>query len=646
LTDDDAGANGYKVYYWKANTGDNPSISGGSLVTGWTLHDVGKNIWSATVPGFSRQLFVNGNRRRRVRYTGGSELYLDNTSYFDVSGAWPALSRFQDIEFIFEANASVNFGDWNIPLTWAEIRVGVVSGSNDSGSPTFNLNPNMYMTVGVENLEPSYPSEGGPTSVENAYEFLTADTKGEFYINPVTNTIYYVPTDIEAATGLNNCTCVVPLIENILISQQANPVHDIEFSGIDFVETTWLAPTTDDIYFAIGNGNYHAQATPSLISKQKAALSFSGVSDVSFSNCDFARLGGAGIDIGAGCSNVSFDTFSVSDVSGSGIMAGGFNHTDRNALEANQILGITFNNFTVTKAAAEYLGSVGVNLGYGENLTATYFTIHDLPYTGIVVGGSFEPFDGYQDNYLVEWGKVYNVMQVMTDGGGIYSNGYMGATSGIRNNLVYDVLVNPAFNYTDASTPLYADENSNGVEYRGNVLLKNSTGAQPAYWGKSNIYQAGMTSPVLFEGNYYQASWNYLDGGTGLGNWGTNYAINAADIASWPLEAQLVYYNAGAYGDKTTLVSRSGNTVTLYSWDGATIYADFDDGTPTTVRTSGEAFAIPAGATTLYYYAEDTYYTEDVKSLSLGMTMRDLSGNLVTSKSLDGSTVTSTPLGG
>jgi hypothetical protein len=90
--------------------------------------------------------------------------------------------------------------------------------------------------------------------------------------------------------------------------------------------------------------------------------------------------------------------------------------------------------------------------------------------------------------------------------------------------------------------------------------------------------------------------------------------------------------------------------VIVYAGAGQTIYADFDidlqNWTEKTSRTSGASFAIPQGGATLYYYAEDAYYTEDVKTLAIGIYMTDLSGNTVTSTDIAGNSVTSTPLGG
>ncbi|HLH19128.1 MAG TPA: fibronectin type III domain-containing protein [Bryobacteraceae bacterium] len=65
----DSGANGHNVIYTTAVQGLSPVISGGVPVTGWTLADAAKNLWTAPVPASLRelpQLYIGGVRARAV----------------------------------------------------------------------------------------------------------------------------------------------------------------------------------------------------------------------------------------------------------------------------------------------------------------------------------------------------------------------------------------------------------------------------------------------------------------------------------------------------------------------------------------------------------------------------------------------------
>lgn len=96
---------------------------------------------------------------------------------------------------------------------------------------------------------------------------------------------------------------------------------------------------------------------------------------------------------------------------------------------------------------------------------------------------------------------------------------------------------------------------------------------------------------------------------------GNTLPVNRDSWVDWPL-----YTNSTTAGENTFAVdgdassaSLVGDTIIITAWAESTIYADFDDATPTTPRTAGVPF--PVAGNTLYYYATDEYYTEETKSL-------------------------------
>lgn len=65
---EDSGKNGHTITY-KAAEGETPVISGGTEVTGWTLHDEANNIWKASISekaAESRQFYVDGEHQTRA----------------------------------------------------------------------------------------------------------------------------------------------------------------------------------------------------------------------------------------------------------------------------------------------------------------------------------------------------------------------------------------------------------------------------------------------------------------------------------------------------------------------------------------------------------------------------------------------------
>ncbi len=66
---EDSGTNGFNVVYTAA-PGEHPVLSGATRVSGWTLADAAKNLWSAPAPaGMADKvdLYVNGNPAARTR---------------------------------------------------------------------------------------------------------------------------------------------------------------------------------------------------------------------------------------------------------------------------------------------------------------------------------------------------------------------------------------------------------------------------------------------------------------------------------------------------------------------------------------------------------------------------------------------------
>ena len=84
--------------------------------------------------------------------------------------------------------------------------------------------------------------EGQAYHFENALELL--DESGEWYLATDTNQLYYKPRSGE---DMATAEVVVPRLESLVRLQgdPADPVHDVEFQGITFEHTTWLAPSSE-----------------------------------------------------------------------------------------------------------------------------------------------------------------------------------------------------------------------------------------------------------------------------------------------------------------------------------------------------------------------------------------------------------------
>ena len=70
-----------------------------------------------------------------------------------------------------------------------------------------------------------------------------------------------------------------------------------------------------------------------------------------------------------------------------------------------------------------------------QHVTVDHNEVNDLPYSGITIGwggwrerlGNLSPLANYSQHNAITNNLVFNYMQVMADGGGIYSNGIQGS---------------------------------------------------------------------------------------------------------------------------------------------------------------------------------------------------------------------------
>jgi hypothetical protein len=186
----DSGTNGFSVVYTAA-PGEQPVVSGGLPVTGWTLSDSTRNLWSAPAPeGLvnTRDLFVNGSPavRTRTRLTHPEQENTDDASKPDPWALWknPA-----DVELI----SSVPDAIW----------------SERAGPP--------------------------PYYAENALELL--GTPGQWYFDRTARRIYYMP---RAGEDLSSANVVVAAGNALVVGAgtRERPLAGLIFKGIRFEYTT------------------------------------------------------------------------------------------------------------------------------------------------------------------------------------------------------------------------------------------------------------------------------------------------------------------------------------------------------------------------------------------------------------------------
>jgi hypothetical protein len=408
----DSGQNGHTVVY-RAARGAQPVLSGARRVTGW--QQVGTSAtWKAYVGAGikSRQLYVDGVRQTRARTAGGlpGTVTQTSTGYLSTDPSPLSWSNPSGVEFVYRTVyeeqrcpvASVSPSGTGAAITMAQPCYGWATDANRWGGAGTTVKK--------------------PTWLENAPQFLGAD--GQWYLDP-SGWLFYRP-----AAGQNPRTADVelPVLEQIMTVTGA---HDLRFAGITFAYGTWLQPGTPAGFSEIQANTTWNGVIPQV---SPANVTVSGATDVTFSDVVFTHLGAAGVSVADGSHRVKITGSLVEDVSGNGVVFGDW--TNANPDPAQQNTGNTFSENIVRTVGAEYHAAVGFFGGYLRGFTLSHNEFVDLPYTAVSLATI--PANGsYAGDNLVEGNRIHRFLQVMSDGGGIYTIGDSPGTR-IVGNYIYD----------------------------------------------------------------------------------------------------------------------------------------------------------------------------------------------------------------
>lgn len=522
----DGGQNGHMVT-WRAE--GEVIFSGGVQVTGWTLHDAGANIWRASVPAglLFRQMYVDGVRRNRVRGKWSLSSSDAGATYVSTDPTFPVLARPQDLEMVFPRAA----------FNWVESRLCAASASRVGDTTTITMRYPGGINVRWIIWPATWPAQ--PGWAENAYEFLSASTPGQWYLDPGTDTLYYVPM---LGEDMDAVDVRVPVVEQLLSCSAADPVSNIRFQGISFQHATWTRPSVLgcfletfcndhwDTAWGPANGPLHFTKFP------PAAVSLAGSQNAEIVGCDLRHLGARGIYLGGGARGCFVRRNTVTDASSSGICIG-----DVDTFQPAHPTGdIHVDSNVIRNVAVEYRAAPGLFGGIVDHVYVWHNEISDLPYTGIVFGYGQEA-SGYMSSLAaandIAGNYVHDVMLVLNDGGGIYTEG-MQTSGGLRTVIHHNLIENvgPGGSTTYAN-PIYLDESTHGVDATHNVCL---TRGQP-YWYNENGDFGNCTATVNYaNGNMvrHSTSPNAL---TGI----DEAIVLGGDPATWPAEALAIIAAAG-----------------------------------------------------------------------------------------------------
>ena len=489
--ENDSGFNGHSVK-WTAYKDEKPVISGGRAISGWSLYDEEKNIYSANALGIeTRQLIVNGVRAQRARSDRNilpSDAEYDNgvvgytCSYTDMVN-W---KNQNNIEFVYKNE-------------WTNSRCPVKSITESGGKVLITMQQPAWKSVRVGKtgkLSVTYP-----WYIENAFELL--DEPGEFYLDLVADKIYYIPREGEE---MRKAEVIAPQSETLIRAEGSdldNFIHDLIFENISFRYTTWLRPGHEKGF--ADNQNATIRDThdgprdlfpPAMVEVQRGR-------NINFIGCEFAYAGAISLKMREGIDNCTVKGNHIYNGAAHGIVMGDITCQDPDNHRWNpsdtrlyMIRNKVDNNF-VHDVGLDYKSSAAISIGFLIDSEVCHNEITDVPYSGFHICYGFQTYS-FEEGTVFRNVKINNnfVQNTMNDdifdGGSIY---ILGSSGGDENNMI-EVSGNYLKDQNDVYSDLYLDNGSTYCRVFNNVIdqysyPKGHSGDGKLYWNFSNVEAHG-----------------------------------------------------------------------------------------------------------------------------------------------------------
>lgn len=454
LGPNDSGRNGYDVVY-RAYPGEKPVLSGGDVITGWTLDSPG--VYKAPVGDLEfRQLYVNDTRAIRAR-TPDAGVFFRVQTWDNTNKKLNVLP--EDVSAIDDQASPIEL---IVQTMWSDQHLRVqsidVNGSTASIKPV-SAEGNIVFARGA-------PKRDNKASyhMENSMQFM--DSAGEFYLDQTSGLVYYRPRANEI---MDSAQVVAPRLETLirLSGTIDEPVKHIRFEGISFEHAGWNEPTHSG--YVPTQANFSSEQSYKLV---PAAISVQYARNLQFERNQFRHLGGNGVDLYQGTADVELIGNVFADISGNGINMDStlvkYQSDPRSIVKRTRVA----NNF-ITQIGQDYYGAVGIFAGYTEDLTIEHNEIFDLPYSAISVGWGWTRAQTALKNNVVRYNDIYDVLNLLVDGAAIYTLSNQ-PNSSIHDNFVHDMARSP---WSSADTSfqtvgIYLDQGTEGYKVENNVLLK------------------------------------------------------------------------------------------------------------------------------------------------------------------------------
>jgi parallel beta helix pectate lyase-like protein/IPT/TIG domain-containing protein len=450
----DGGIHGFHVVYEPA-PGAHPVLSGAQTITRWTAGPQA-GVWHAPVSFDTRQLYVDGQSVPLASGLPANTSFVQTPSGFTMTStvmdSWPDPTN---IAAVF------TFGDG----VWTQTSCNVASISGLTITMAEPCWDNLHM-----------PSEG----VQEAGWVVSPDS-GFPGLSPKKTPNFFQ----------DGKTVLAPALQTLI---RVDDTSNLSFSGLTFSYGGWTGPDTSD-GFAQMQADWtltgpHAASSEGTCSysnppgtcpfaswtRTPANVVLTNTRNVEVTGNTFTHLGGAGLDIyrgptadaikGAQGDLVKGNEFT--DIAASAIQLGSTDDVDSGDISDNTIT----DNY-IHDVANQYLGGVGIWLGYSRDTTVSHNQLDDLPYTGISIGWGGWHTDlanqtsdqNMNSHNAITDNIIYNYMTTLGDGGAVYTNGPQATGWGDELELTGNI----AYLGNNTDFTFYTDTGSDYVDIEDNL---------------------------------------------------------------------------------------------------------------------------------------------------------------------------------
>jgi hypothetical protein len=472
---EDSGTSTCPIQY-VAYQDEKPVISGGKKITGQWKHykgDIQVCSIDAVKEGkwYFRQLFLNGERQTRAR--------IPNKGFYTIDKTEEDIGR---DAFKYRENDIKNWKNLNdvevvILHFWNDSRLRVSELDEQEKIVTFTGRIGRILGQGNE-LNRYY--------IENVLEGL--DQPGEWYLDRNKGLLYYWPikdlinSELRAPV-LNELVRFEGGIENFEGDKESGKyVQYINIKGLNFCETDYVFPEqgipeirdVGDIWFP-------------------SAITLNGASECIFENNIIKNTGTYGLEITGDAIRVKGNE--ISYTGSGGIITRSYGKL-RNLIMYNHIHHCGGDIFH---------SGVGINIDDGGGLIANNL-VHDTGHSGIYGRhwptnyGQNQERRNQEQGLIIEYNEIYNVMQSLNDGAGIFiRDDYIV----IRNNLIHDCY-SPPEGHGSPAWGIYLGCETRNCLVENNVIYRTEAGQHVWFKNRNNT----IFNNIFIDGNNTQIGYH------------------------------------------------------------------------------------------------------------------------------------------